>query len=150
MTAFPRVNILGVGISAITRDDAGDAIAGWIASRDPHYVNVCTVHTVMECQKDPGLRHMVNASGLATPDGMPLVWLSKLRGYRRTERVYGPDLMLAVCERGLATGYRHFLYGAHPASRTFCPRSSARVIRGLWSLARNAPPYRPAGTQRGA
>ena len=52
-----------------------------------------------------------NSAGLVTPDGMPLVWLSRLNGWRNTNRVYGPDLMLEVCERSLATGYRHFFYG---------------------------------------
>jgi N-acetylglucosaminyldiphosphoundecaprenol N-acetyl-beta-D-mannosaminyltransferase len=48
---------------------------------------------------------------MVTPDGMPLVWFSHLKGYTFVERVYGPDLMLAVCEHSLSPGYRHFLYG---------------------------------------
>jgi N-acetylglucosaminyldiphosphoundecaprenol N-acetyl-beta-D-mannosaminyltransferase len=41
---------------------------------------------------------------------MPLVWL----GPRGVERVYGPDLMLAVCDAGRAVGLRHFLCGGAP------------------------------------
>jgi N-acetylglucosaminyldiphosphoundecaprenol N-acetyl-beta-D-mannosaminyltransferase len=109
-----RVNILGIGISAVSLQDATAEIEGWISAGDRRYVNVCTVHTVMECQQDSRLRHIVNTSGLSTPDGMPLVWLSWLNGQRHVDRVYGPDLMLALCERSQATGARHFFYGGAP------------------------------------
>jgi N-acetylglucosaminyldiphosphoundecaprenol N-acetyl-beta-D-mannosaminyltransferase len=43
---------------------------------------------------------LVSEAGMATTDGMPLMLQGKLRGYDVT-RVYGPDLVLALCERGL-------------------------------------------------
>ena len=39
---------------------------------------------------------------MVTPDGMPIVWISRLMGHRQVERVYGPDLMLAVCEQSVS------------------------------------------------
>lgn len=106
-----KVNILGVGISAIRMDDAILKMEEWIEKNEPHYVYVCTVNTIMECQKDGRLRDIVNSAGLATPDGMPLVWLSKLTGYPHIERVYGPDLMLAFCRVAQRKGYSNFFYG---------------------------------------
>jgi N-acetylglucosaminyldiphosphoundecaprenol N-acetyl-beta-D-mannosaminyltransferase len=114
MSTFPRVNILGVGISAIDQQQAVAEIERWIAEGGMQYVDVCTVHTVMECQNDERLKRIVNASGLSTPDGMPLVWLSWLHGHRSVGRVYGPDLMLALCARAQVTGHRHFFYGGPP------------------------------------
>lgn len=88
-----------------------DIIDSWIARREPHYVCVTGVHGVMESQRDERLRQIHNAAGLVTPDGMPLVFLSRLRGFDHVGRVYGPDLMLALCERSVSKSYRHFLYG---------------------------------------
>jgi N-acetylglucosaminyldiphosphoundecaprenol N-acetyl-beta-D-mannosaminyltransferase len=68
----------------------------------------------MESQWDEELRHIHNAAGLVTPDGMPLVWLSRLMGFHQVQRVYGPDLMLALCERSALQGYRQFFYGGAP------------------------------------
>jgi N-acetylglucosaminyldiphosphoundecaprenol N-acetyl-beta-D-mannosaminyltransferase len=51
---------------------------------------------------------------MVTPDGMPLVWISRMMGFRRVERVYGPDLMLEVCALSVERRYRHFLYGGAP------------------------------------
>ncbi len=106
-----RVNILGVAVSAINMPQALSVLAGWIAARKPRYVCVANVHSLMSCQRDPDLRAIHNRAGMVTPDGMPLVWLSRAAGYRHVRRVYGPDLLLAACQDGLARGYRHFFYG---------------------------------------
>jgi N-acetylglucosaminyldiphosphoundecaprenol N-acetyl-beta-D-mannosaminyltransferase len=105
------VDVLGVNVSAVDIPRAVSAISGWIERGERHYVCVTGVHGVMESRHDPELRAIHNASGLTVPDGMPLVWLAKRGGYPDTMRVYGPDLMLAVCDASLSLGHRHFFYG---------------------------------------
>jgi N-acetylglucosaminyldiphosphoundecaprenol N-acetyl-beta-D-mannosaminyltransferase len=107
-------NILGVKVSAIDMPMALATINAWIHSHQPNYVCVTPAHSVMECYDHPDLRAIYNRSGLTTPDGMAIVWLMRARGFRFVERVYGPDLMLAVCQSGIEKGYRHFFYGAAP------------------------------------
>jgi N-acetylglucosaminyldiphosphoundecaprenol N-acetyl-beta-D-mannosaminyltransferase len=86
-------------------------IEAWVSRRDAQYVCVTNVHGLMECQDDGAMRDIHRRAGLVVPDGMPLVWFARLRGRRGVERVYGPDLMLAVCAASVSKGYRHFLYG---------------------------------------
>ena len=100
--AVPRVDVLGIGVSAIDLPQALGIIDGWIARCERHYVCVTGVHGVMESQRDDELRQIHNEAGLVTPDGMPLVWISRLRGFPHVDRVYGPDLMLAASERSVA------------------------------------------------
>jgi len=139
----PRVNILGVGISAINMDIALRVIEGWISRGESHYVCVTPVHSVMECQRDPDLRRIFNTSGMTTPDGMPLVWLSRLYGYRHVNRVYGPDLMLALCEHSVERGYRHFFYGgAEGVPERLAARLQSR-FPGLIVAGTFSPPFRP-------
>ena len=144
MTSHPRINVLGVGISAINLPQAVEEIEAWIERRERHYVNVCGVHGVMASQKDSQLRHLINGSGLATPDGMPLVWLSWLHGYRDAGRVYGPDLMLALCERSRLTGHRHFFYGGAPGVADLLARRLQERCPGLLVAGTHSPPYRAA------
>lgn len=106
-----RVNILGVNVSAINMALALKSIDDWIMLKESHYVCVTGVHGIMECQRNESLRSIHNEAGLVTPDGMPLVWLSWWKGYKQVQRVYGPDLMLAVFAESVEKGYRHFLYG---------------------------------------
>jgi N-acetylglucosaminyldiphosphoundecaprenol N-acetyl-beta-D-mannosaminyltransferase len=146
-----RVNVLGVGISAITMADALAMIDKWIATGASRYVCVTGVHGVMESQTDPALRKIHNHADLVTPDGMPMVWLSWLHGHRRAERVYGPDLLLACCQASVAKGYRHFLYGGgEGVPERLAARLQTRfpglIIAGTWS-----PPFRElTGTEEQA
>jgi len=138
-----RTNILGVRVSAITPAHALDTIEGWIRRREQHYVCVTGVHGVVESQRDPKLMQIHNEAGLVTPDGMPLVWLSRLKGFRWVERVYGPDLMLALCEQSLLKGYRHYFYGgAEGVGEKLVSRLTQQFwglqVAGFWS-----PPFRP-------
>src|SRR5262245_46693717 len=103
-----RVNVLGVGVSAINLDSSRQIVAEAIRNRTRGYITITGVHGVMEAQDDARLRAIFNDALLVTPDGMPMVWMGKLAGQKSMDRVYGPDLMLEVC--GLS-GVRHFLYG---------------------------------------
>lgn len=133
-----RVNVLGIGVSAITIADALTLIDRWIATRVNRYVCVTGVHGVMESQRDPALRDIHNRAGLVAPDGMPLVWLSWLAGHGYVERVYGPDLMLACCDASVSRGYRHYFYGGAPGvperlAARLRERFAGLKIAGTWS-----------------
>jgi len=145
MSPLPRVDILGVRISAINPAQAVGEIESWIGRRERQYVNVCNVHTIMECQQDARLKQVVNSSGLSTPDGMPLVWLSRLHGFRSAARVYGPDLMLALCERSQATGHRHFFYGGAPGIAERLAEQLQRRFPALQIAGIHSPPFRKVG-----
>src|SRR2546427_2206374 len=106
-----RFGVLGVWIDAVDQRRAQEAIESWIADRQRRYVCVSNVHSVMEARRDESLRAVFNAAGLAVPDGMPLVWVGRLRGRREVRRVYGPDLTLQLCERAARRGDTCFFYG---------------------------------------
>jgi N-acetylglucosaminyldiphosphoundecaprenol N-acetyl-beta-D-mannosaminyltransferase len=140
---FARVDVLGVGISAIDPSDALGEVTRWVDEGLQHYVCVTGVHGVMESQRDPELVRIHNESGLTTPDGMPMVWAAHMAGAKNTERVYGPDLMLAVCERAAERGWGCFLYGAtddvlEQLRSILCVRYPGLKIVGMHS-----PPFRP-------
>jgi N-acetylglucosaminyldiphosphoundecaprenol N-acetyl-beta-D-mannosaminyltransferase len=138
-----KVNLLGIGVSAISMSQALETIEGWLLRREQHYVCVTGVHGIMESQRDEALRRIHNRAGLVTPDGMPLVWLSRLRGHSHVERVYGPDLMLACCERSVHRGYRHFFYGGGEGVARQLADRLARRYPGLRIAGTYTPPFRP-------
>lgn len=73
-------------------------VLSWASSAETHYICCANVHMVMEAHDSPTFRNVVNSADLITPDGMPLVWLMRLRGVKGQERVYGPTLMLKILE----------------------------------------------------
>jgi N-acetylglucosaminyldiphosphoundecaprenol N-acetyl-beta-D-mannosaminyltransferase len=109
-----RVNVLGVGISALNLQSALAEIAAAISTRRKGYICVTGVHGVMEAQSNESFRNILNNAFLCTPDGMPMVWMGKINGQREMTRVYGPDLMLDICAWSEKNSCRHFFYGGAP------------------------------------
>ena len=117
------------------------AIESWIASGARQYVCVTGVHGVMESQRDAELRGIHNRAGLVTPDGMPLVFLCRWLGQPQTKRVYGPDLMLAVCERSDEAGWRHYFYGGGPGVAEVLQQRLSRRFPRLIVCGVHSPPF---------
>ena len=138
-----RVNILGVGISAINMARALSTFDEWIQDGSKQYVCVTPAHAVMDCYRDPSLRSIFNASGLTTPDGMGIVWLLRLHGERDVSRVYGPDLMANVCKLSVEKRWRHFLYGGEPGVADCLKSKLEAQFEGIQIVGTYSPPFRP-------
>ena len=139
-----KVNVLGVGISAVTMDQAVQTIEQWIQGKDrTRYVCATGLHGVMESQRHPHIRRAHNQADMVVPDGMAVVWAMHWLGYRWVERVYGPDLMLGLCERSLHVDYRHFLYGGAPGVPELLGRRLQERYPGLTIVGTYSPPFRP-------
>ena len=141
--AIPRANILGVGIHAINMEITLSTIDRWVSQREPHYVCLTTVHGVMLCQRDKKLWYILNSAGLVAPVGMPLVWLSRLKGFSQIARVRDPELMFAVGERSAQKNYRHFIYGGAEGVPELLAEEFTRRYPGLVITGTFSPPFRP-------
>ena len=106
-----RINVLGVGVSVLDQDRARQFLFDALRKGRRGYVAVTGVHGISEAQHDPELKRILNEALLNTPDGMPMVWMGHLQGKHSIRRVYGPDLMLSLCQHSRAENFSHFLYG---------------------------------------
>jgi N-acetylglucosaminyldiphosphoundecaprenol N-acetyl-beta-D-mannosaminyltransferase len=137
-----RVNILGVGISAINMAMALDQLACWIEQRQRVYVAVCAVHPIVACQFDEDHRALLNHANMVTPDGMPLVFVSRIMGHPHVDRVYGPDLMLAFTERMAQRGYSSYYYGGAEGVPELLAETLTQRFPGLKVVGTYSPPFR--------
>jgi N-acetylglucosaminyldiphosphoundecaprenol N-acetyl-beta-D-mannosaminyltransferase len=140
---LPRVNILGVGVNAIDMPQAIDLVTSAVDQGQKGYVCVTGVHGIMEAQKDVAFRGILNRSLLTTPDGMPTVWVGRLKAYSRMRRVYGPDFMLNVCSASVQKGYTHFLYGGVDGVADQLKSELIKKFPGLKIVGTQTPPFRP-------
>jgi N-acetylglucosaminyldiphosphoundecaprenol N-acetyl-beta-D-mannosaminyltransferase len=138
-----RANVLGVGVSALNLDLAVAAVARALVEKAKGYVCVTGVHGVSEAQEDPSFRAILNHSFLTTPDGMPTVWMGRWQGFREMDRVYGPDLMLRVCEFTQSRPFSHFLYGGAPGVAEELKRRLEQRFPGIRIVGTCTPPFRP-------
>jgi N-acetylglucosaminyldiphosphoundecaprenol N-acetyl-beta-D-mannosaminyltransferase len=133
-----RYDVIGVGISALRFQQAVDLIVGVRGQLRRGYVCCGTAYGLVEAQRDAALRRAFNDAWLTTPDGMPLVWL----GPRGVERVYGPDLMLAVCDVGRPAGLRHYFFGGHPGVADDLQARMEARYPGVTIAGAMSPPFR--------
>jgi N-acetylglucosaminyldiphosphoundecaprenol N-acetyl-beta-D-mannosaminyltransferase len=133
--------VLGTRVDAVQIPDVITEMQNWIARRDAcRYIAVTGMHGVTEAKHDALLRAALASASLVVPDGMPLVWLGRRRGFALPRRVYGPELMLRFWQETPAARYRHFFYGGAPGVADALAHKFARPhhqIAGTFS-----PPYR--------
>jgi len=137
-----HADVLGVGISAIDLKASLELADRWIAAGIPGYVCVTGVHGVMEAQSDPDLRRILNEAAINLPDGMPMTWLGRLQGFKRMNRVFGPDFMAAMCKVSVKRGYRNFFYGGQPGVAELLSETLQRRFPGLQVVGSYTPPFR--------
>ena len=138
-----RVNVLGVGISVLNMQSALGEIAAAVRGKRKGYICVRDAHGVMLAQKDAAFRRILNGAFLCTPDGMPMVWMGRLRGHREMSRVYGPDLMLEVCAWSEKNPCRHFFYGGVPGVAEMLAEKLKAKFPKLEVVGTYTPPFRP-------
>jgi N-acetylglucosaminyldiphosphoundecaprenol N-acetyl-beta-D-mannosaminyltransferase len=123
--------------------EACDRIQAWAQARQSAYLVAANVHVVMTAYLNPPFQTVVNQAALVTADGMPLVWGLGWLGVPHPQRVYGPDLMLAWCERAAQTGLPIYLYGGTEAGLIRLVTHLEQRFPGLVVAGHHAPPFRP-------
>jgi N-acetylglucosaminyldiphosphoundecaprenol N-acetyl-beta-D-mannosaminyltransferase len=136
-----KVNILGVGINTVTMQDTLQKIEYWIENQEHQYVCVCANHVIMESRKDDNLRRIVNFAGLATPDGMSVVYACKFLGHEKIQRVCGTDLMLSFCNLAAKKGYTNFFYGGIEGQPEQLAINLSKMFPGLKVAGTRATPF---------
>lgn len=106
------------------------------------YICVSNVHTTVMSYENKKYRKIQNSALMALPDGAPLAYYSRLRGFRNAGRVTGPDLMLELFKISGEKGYRHYFYGSTQETLDDMRSAVARDYPGLTVAGMYPPPYR--------
>jgi N-acetylglucosaminyldiphosphoundecaprenol N-acetyl-beta-D-mannosaminyltransferase len=137
---FPLLN---VRVSAVTFEDALGRLLHAPMLRQRFRTHFCSVHMLVEASRDGALQAALNADeALVVPDGMPLVWMGRQKGYR-VERVCGIDMLPALLDRSRDYGYRHFFYGGAPGVPERLADTMRRTFPDLQVAGTFSPPFRP-------
>jgi N-acetylglucosaminyldiphosphoundecaprenol N-acetyl-beta-D-mannosaminyltransferase len=140
---IPKFNVLGVAMSAMDVPIATQAVLAACADKRKGYVCVTGVHGVTEAQKDEEFRRILNGAFLNTCDGMPLVWVGRSTSGANVQRVYGPDLMLAIMEATRDGKFSHYFYGGAPGIADALCKTMEQRFPGVRIVGTHCPPFRP-------
>ena len=142
-----KLSVIGSIISKITYAETSRQVVTWARKAESRYICMANVHMLMEAHDSADFKEIVNRADLVTHDGMPLVWMMRLKGQRGQQRVYGPTLMLHVLEAAARENIPVGFYGGSPeALGSLVNRMQARY-EGLNVAFAMSPPFREMNSQ---
>lgn len=99
-------------LSACDNDEAFAVIAKMAAEKENAQVSALAVHGLMIAARDEHYRKVLNQFDLVLADGQPIrISLNIFFEQNLKERVYGPHLMLRLCEKAALENWGIYLYG---------------------------------------
>src|SRR6188472_2886012 len=106
--------LFGLGIAAVTLEDAIQLAEQAIGSRRRLLVGVVNSAKIVKLKADALLRTSLIEADVLLADGQAVVWASRLLGRPLPERVAGIDLFESLLTRGDQRGWSIYLLGARP------------------------------------
>lgn len=132
-----RIQILGVPVNNLTQKEAVARISQFVSSGGPHQVVTINPEFVVAAQKDGEFRRVLVEADLSLPDGVGLLWASRVLGTPLHERVTGTDTVSALARIATERGWRLFLLGgkervAQEAARNLQIENPGLLIAGTY------------------
>ena len=121
-------SVLGVSVDAVQIPDVIRQMQRWITQRGRcRYIAVTGMHGITEARQKAELKQSLAEADLVVADGMPLVWIGRLRGHDLARRVYGPELMLRFCQETASTGCAYSSrFPLDSIDSRYCPGAAVR------------------------
>ncbi len=142
--AVERFSYGELQVSALTMPLALDTFFDLVAKHRGGYVACTCTHGVIEVARDQKLKQIIDDAVLALPDGMPLVWLGRMKGVA-VDRVTAPDFLETVMHDPRARNIRHYFYGATPEAIGRIVERAKELVGADAVVGWHSPPFRPAG-----
>lgn len=139
--------IAGVRVDPVSMEEAVEAVVESARTRLPRgdYVTLTNAYSVVESQRSPELKDAIERSFLSVPDGSPLVWMMRHRGYSSCEKVTGIEYIPPVARAGLEHGLRHFFFGGAPGVAEAAAKKLTELVPGTQIAGTYCPPFDPNG-----
>ena len=109
-----RLNVLGVGVNTYTMDEAVDFLVSAMDKDTLTSVYTPNSEIILHAYKNPDYAEILNRGSLVTPDGIGVVYASKILGRPLKERVSGFDLACRVLKKAAPMKKTLYLLGGKP------------------------------------
>lgn len=108
------LEVLGVEVDRVSRRDALNRVGTFLTTPGCKQIVTLNPEYVMLAGRDPELMEMINCSELCVPDGMGIVWASRLLGKPLQDRITGTGLLPEICAMAAENGLSVFFLGGKP------------------------------------
>ena len=108
------VDILGVAVDKISAGSAQKKAERYLRTPGLSVIFTPNPEIIMAAHEDPAFKEVLNSADICTPDGIGVVYASKMIHNPVPERVPGFDLTCGLLQSISKTGEGVFLFGAKP------------------------------------
>lgn len=136
-----RISFLNTQVDNLTMDEAIIRIDKLIQNKRPSYIVTPNVDHIVKLENDEEFQAVYNNADLILTDGMPLIWISRLKKTPIKEKVSGSDLFPEVCKIAANKGYKVFLLGAAEGVAKKAARNLKNKYEGLDIVGTYSPSY---------
>lgn len=136
-----RMKFLNTEIDNLTMQESLEIIDELINRKNPSYVVTPNVDHIVKLEEDTEFQEVYENADLILTDGMPLIWISKMKKTPIKEKVSGSDLFPKVCELASKKGYRLFLLGAAEGVADIAAKNLKEKYNGLNVVGTYSPSY---------
>jgi len=136
-----RIKFLNTEVDNLTMNEAVQKIEQLILNKKPSYVVTPNVDHIVKLESDKEFQEVYKEADLILTDGMPLIWISKLKKNPIKEKVSGSDLFPEVCKLAAYKGYKVFLLGAAEGVAAKAAENLKEKYRGLNVVGTYSPSY---------
>jgi len=134
------VAVMGLPLANVTATEAVDRIEELILSGGTHQVATANLDFWLNSLRDVHLHRIIAGCSLVLPDGMPLVWISRLLGNPLKERVSGVDVVPMLAELSARKGYGIYLLGGREGVGERAAKRLEEMYPGVRIVGHHAPP----------
>ncbi|EOU2091044.1 glycosyltransferase [Clostridium perfringens] len=135
------MNFLNIEVDNLTMNEAIDRAEELIIKKKPSYVVTPNVDHIVKLENDKEFQEVYKNADLILTDGMPLIWISKIKGNPIKEKISGSDFFPKLCERAAEKGYSIFLLGAAEGVATKAAKNLKEKYEGLNIVGTYSPSY---------
>lgn len=136
----PRIGIFGIPFLVADLEQACDYFVRRAGqTQQPIIVAHADAHVLTRALHEPDYGRGILSFDYVCPDGMPIVWLMRRKG-SAAHRLYGPDVMEGIWDKGRAAGVRHFLLGGTEESVARLSRQLSARFPGVNIVGHECPP----------
>ncbi|MBR5641830.1 MAG: WecB/TagA/CpsF family glycosyltransferase [Firmicutes bacterium] len=132
MADFNTVKILGIRVDKVTKVQALEAFRTMLDGDRCELIVTPNAEIVEKASKTPRLARIINEeAALVTPDGVGLIYASKLKGDPIEEKVAGIDFARSAIELCAQLGRSVYLLGSKPGVAEAAAANLEKEIAGL-------------------
>jgi N-acetylglucosaminyldiphosphoundecaprenol N-acetyl-beta-D-mannosaminyltransferase len=139
-----ETTLFGIRVCVASTANAIELVLAHARKQSGGLVCVANVDMLTRARRTPRLAALMQSARLVVTDGMPLVWaLRRLQGWQEAERVYGPGLVLQLCERAQAEGLSVYFLGGSPDEAKRLEQRLRQLYPALRIAGVESPPMLP-------